>query len=403
MTLRNLWIFGLSPLCLAFALQSVGEVGVQDSIAYWGAVQAFMRGENPYDLATLLNIQRSIIPHIQSPQLFLNPPWAIPLLLPLFCWSFATSSFLLLAANISLTFFTLRKLSELMAPLSPRYTLLVGAFFPIVSCWYFGQLSCFILLGAILSLQWVVQKYRPWWKVGVALLLFSIKPQTMIILSAALVATTVRCLSLRDISKVLSIALAPVVFLAYRGDFLGWWFSSFTYSTRYVTSSLPSLTSSALSSVNELAFLLLPAALVGACVLTLEKGGISPYRFLVYMLISSLMAPYAWIFDFSPFLIITYAAMVVAVQQPGYSVRRWGSVSLLIALCLPFESLFTNNLQAYALHPLLVVILLVWNHRDIPKLFERMKLNGDQRALDRSLQQQSGSPDEESRPCPSGS
>lgn len=385
MIFRNLSIFVLAPLCLAFALQSVGDFGFRDSIAYWSAIQAFMRGENPYDLNTLLNIQRSVIPHTQTPQFFLNPPWAIPLLLPLFCWSFATSSFLLLAGNVSIAFFTLRKLSELTTPLSPRYTLLVGAFLPIVSCWYFGQLSCFLLLGAILSLQWVVQKHQPWWKVGVALLLFSIKPQTTIILSAALVATTVRCLSLRDISKVFSVALVPVVFLAYRGELLGWWFSSFTYSTRWATSSLPSLISSALSSVNEPALLLLPAALVGACVLVLERGGITPYRFVLYMLISSLMAPYAWIFDFSSFLIVTYAAMVVAVQKPGYSVRRWGSVALLVALCLPFESSFTDNLQAYALHPLLVVVLLAWNHRDIRELFEGMKHDGAQRSLDRSL------------------
>ena len=403
MTFRKLSIFVLAPLCLAFALQCMGDVGSRDSIAYWSAVQAFMLGQNPYDLNTLINIQRSVAPHLESPQFFLNPPWTIPLLLPLFRWSFATSSFLLLAGNISITFFTLRKLSELTAPLSPQYTFIVGAFFPIVLCWYLGQLSCFLLLGAILSLQWVVQKYNPWWKVGVALLLFSIKPQTTIILSAALVATTVRCLSWRDISKVFSVALAPVLFLAYRGELLEWWFSSITHSTRWATSSLPSLMSRALSSVNEPAFLLSPAALVGACVLVLERGGITPYRFVLYMLISSLLAPYAWIFDFSPFSIITYAAMVVAVQKPSYSVRRLGSVALLVALCLPFESLFTNNLQAYALHPLLVVVLLAWNHRDIRELFEGMKHDGAQRSLDRSLQQPSSSQDEESHPCPSGS
>jgi hypothetical protein len=118
MPFRNLSIFVLVPLCLAFALQSLGDVGSRDSIAYWSAVQAFIRGENPYDLNTLITIQRSGVPNLESPQLFLNPPWAIPLLLPLFRWNFATSALLLLASNISITFFTLRKLSELAASLA---------------------------------------------------------------------------------------------------------------------------------------------------------------------------------------------------------------------------------------------------------------------------------------------
>ena len=56
MTLRNTSIFILAPLCLALALQCLGDVGYRDSIAYWSAVQAFLRGQNPYDLDTLINI-----------------------------------------------------------------------------------------------------------------------------------------------------------------------------------------------------------------------------------------------------------------------------------------------------------------------------------------------------------
>jgi hypothetical protein len=250
---------------------------------------------------------------------------------------------------------------------------IVGGFFPIVLCWYLGQLGCFLMLGAILSLQWIVQNYRPWWKVGLALLLFSIKPQTTIILSAALVATTFRCLSWRDICKLDSVAIAPVLFLAYHGELLAWWFSSFAYSSRWATSSLPSLMSSALSSVNEPAFLMLPAALIGACVLVFERGDITPNRFILYMLTSALLAPYAWVFDFSPFVIITYAVTVVVIRKPMYAVGRWASIAVIVALCLPFEALFTTNLQAYALHPLLVVVLFLQNRRDIRDLFKGME------------------------------
>jgi hypothetical protein len=99
----------------------------------------------------------------------------------------------------------------------------------------------------------------------------------------------------------------------------------------------------------------------------------TPIRFVLYMLISSLLAPYAWVFDFAPFVIITYAVAVVAMQKPSYTMRRWGSIAVLIALCLPFEALFTSNLQAYALHPLLVAVLFLHNRRDIRDLFEATK------------------------------
>jgi len=357
MTFRNLSIFVLAPLCLAFALQSLGDVGSRDSIAYWAAVQAFIRGENPYDLNTLINIQRSVVPHLESPQFFLNPPWSIPLLLPLFRWSFSTSSFLLLASNISITFFTLRKLTELAAPLATRYMVIVGGFFPIVSCWYFGQLSCFLMLGAILSLQWIVQNYRPWWKVGVALLLFSIKPQTTYLIAIALTLTMIRSVPRRDVGNVALLALLPTSFLGCFPDLLRSWLTSFAHSTQWATSSLPSLAYTATSFVNQPVLLILPALIIAAVVVAFDRSVITPRRFLTYAIISSLTAPYAWIFDFSPLVIVTYTVTVISLNESTSHLKRWACIVTVATLCIPFEALWTNNLQSYALHPLMVAAL----------------------------------------------
>lgn len=371
MTLRNISIFILAPLCLALALQSLGDVGYRDSIAYWSAVQAFLRGENPYDLDTLINIQRSVVPHLETPQFFLNPPWAIPLLLPLFCWSFATSSFLLLAGNISITFFTLRKLSELTAPLAPRYMVLVGAFFPIVSCWYFGQLSCFLMLGAILSLQWIVQNYRPWWRVGVALILFSIKPQTTYLIVIALTLTMIRSVSRRDLGKVALLALLPISFLGYYPNLLSSWFSSFAHSTQWATSSLPSLAYTATSFVNQPVLLILPALIIATMVIAFDRSVFTPRRFLAYTIISSLTAPYAWIFDFSPLVIVTYTVTVITMNESTSRIKRLTCIIAVATLCIPFEALWSNNLQTYALHPLLVAALFWFAGPSINHAFKR--------------------------------
>ncbi len=375
MVIKNFVFFFLAPLCIAFGLQLAGDIGTQDSIAYWSAVQAFVAGENPYEPNILLQYQLTVHPNLKTSQLFLNPPWTIPLLLPLFYWDFATSSLLLLSSNISITFFALRRLSELGAPIAPRYVVLVGAFFPILSCWYFGQLSCFLLLGAILSLEWIIQSYQPWWKLAVALLLFSIKPQTPFILSVALMVTAVRRGSWTDTCKVALFAVGPVLFLTYHAELLEWWVSSFVHSAKWATSSLPSLVSTFLSSVNRPSLLMLPAALTTAFVLVLERGLMTPYRFICYVIISALLAPYAWVFDFSPFVIITYAVSVVGIQQQPYLLKRRAYIAALVVLCLPFEALLTDNLQAYALHPLIVVALFWFIRHSINDVFSTSALS----------------------------
>ncbi len=355
----------VAPLLIALLLQSIGDVGTRDSIAYWSAVQAFLAGDNPYDLDTLRKIQLTAYPLREKPQLFLNPPWVLPLLVPIFRWNFATSSFLLLSINISCTLVALQRLGKLVAPLPPRYLAIVGGFFPILSCWYFGQLSCFLLIGSLLSLEWIVHNFRPWWKVALALALFSSKPQTPYLLVIALLVAIARRPCSTDVFKTAALALVPVSFLAYHNEMLGWWFSSFAHSTQWATSSLPSLAYSLLCSYNQPFLIFIPAFIIAILVLAFDRGEISAHRFITYMVISSLTAPYAWIFDFSPLMIITYMVMAIAVYESLSPLRRAAYVVAVAALCVPFEALFTNNLQAYALHPIIVAALLIATRREL--------------------------------------
>jgi len=376
MVAKNILIFTLAPLSIALVLQVVGDVGGIDCIAFWSAVQAFMRGENPYNIDTLLRIQRTVDPYRESAQLFLNPPWVIPFLLPIFCWDFTTSKFLLLAVNVSLTLFALRRLSELFSPLPLRYALLVGGFFPILSCWYWGQLSCFLLVGSVLALEWVTQNYRPWWKMAVALAFWSIKPQTSYLLIVVTVAALVRNASNADMLKFALLAAVPVSLITYRSDLLVGWSSTFIHSFKWGTSSLPSLVSTAISSVNRPALLMLPAGIISAVAVVLEKGQITPFRFLCYLQISSLTAAYAWMFDFSSFVIITYAIAIITIKGSTSLPKRYAYIAALTVLCLPFEALCTNNLQAYAIHPLIVVALFLLMRRDIQHLCQQTGLKG---------------------------
>jgi hypothetical protein len=239
--LRLCLIFVLAPLCLAYALHSLENFGTEDSIAYWGGVHAFLDGKNPYDPDTLLRIQRTASPNREVAQFFLNPPWTIPLLIPIFCWDFATSSLALLSINIFLTFFAMWRLGNLFTPLPPLYLVFVCGFLPVVACWRFGQLSCFLLVGILLSLEWVVQNYRPWWKIAVAFILLSIKPQTPYLLVVTLLVAVFRHCSKADLLKIALVALLPLSFLVSQSNLVGWWLSSFDKVLNWRTSTLPSL------------------------------------------------------------------------------------------------------------------------------------------------------------------
>jgi hypothetical protein len=226
-------------------------------------------------------------------------------------------------------------------------------------------------VGSVLALEWITKAYRPWWKVAVALALWSIKPQTPYLLILVTLAAILRYTPKRELAKIGLLAAVPLSFLVYRDDLLVGWISTFEHASKWATSSLPSLASAALSSVNRPGLIALPAGIIAATVLVLERGAIIPYQFLYYLMISSLTAPYAWIFDFTSFVIVIYAISVLLIRDSTTLWRRRAYFAIVAALCVPFEALFTNNLQAYAAHPLLVAALFVVNRRDISGLFEK--------------------------------
>jgi hypothetical protein len=64
-------------------------------------------------------------------------------------------------------------------------------------------------------------------------------------------------------------------------------------------------------------------------------------------------------------MIITYMVMAIAIYESLSLLRRAAYVVAIAALCVPFEAMFTNNLQAYALHPLIVASLFITTRREL--------------------------------------
>jgi hypothetical protein len=164
-------------------LRDEGLLPLNDFIEYWSAVRVFTGGGNPYASEDLLKIQRDLGWKESRPLMMWNPPWTLPLLLPLSHLSYWTGRALwhllsLVIVFCSANWFWLRYggtksycwLSWLAAL----------CFFPVFVSLYLGQISPLILAG-ITGFIWALDKKRPA-LAGLSLVLISVKPHVIYLL-----------------------------------------------------------------------------------------------------------------------------------------------------------------------------------------------------------------------------
>jgi len=126
-------------------------VGARDLIAFWGGVQVFIKGGNPYEFGQLFAVQKVALPTLQSEQYFLNPPWAIPIFLPFMMWSFKTSRivwFLFNTLSFILPSLLLHRSLKLRRITAISITI---AFLPGIMMLWYGQLSFMIYISLLLG------------------------------------------------------------------------------------------------------------------------------------------------------------------------------------------------------------------------------------------------------------
>jgi hypothetical protein len=124
-------------------------VGTRDLIAFWGGVQVFMKGGNPYEFGQLFAVQKMALPTLQSEQYFLNPPWAIPIFLPFMAWPFQISRllwFLFNALAFVLPSIVLHRSLKLRMITALSITI---AFLPGIMMLWYGQLSLMIYISLL--------------------------------------------------------------------------------------------------------------------------------------------------------------------------------------------------------------------------------------------------------------
>jgi Glycosyltransferase family 87 len=155
------------------------NVSKRDSIAYWAAARLLLQHQDPYDVATVLQLEREQGYTEAKPLVLRTPPWSLFMVLPLGM----LSAFWAWVAWVSLSLAALMVSLRLCWKLygsdirPPRLFWLVGYLFaPVPACLVAGQIGLVLLLGIALFL-WLEPK-RPF-LAGVALILPFAKPHLL--------------------------------------------------------------------------------------------------------------------------------------------------------------------------------------------------------------------------------
>ena len=163
----------VTTLLLSVLCQKGGLPSSCDFASYWATGQQLVHHANPYDPGRMGELERTAGFMGHGSCYMRNPPWALPLVLPLGWLSPRAAvlpwSLLMLAVLI----LSVRLLRPVLGLSGFQLQLLGYCFPPALHCVVVGQTSLFLLLGLVLFLR--LHRTRPFWA-GAALGLCMLKP-----------------------------------------------------------------------------------------------------------------------------------------------------------------------------------------------------------------------------------
>jgi hypothetical protein len=321
--------------------------GARDFVPYWATGQQLARHANPYDGDALLRIERAVGFPSGAKVLFMrNPPWALPLALPLGFLGFRAASILWSLLLLACLVVSVRMLWVMHGrPKNLRYVL-GYTFGPAIICLINGQPALIALLGLVLFLR--LQRTHPF-LAGVSLWLCTLKPHLFLPFGVVLLGWIVVSKSYRVLAGA-GIAIAVSSAVVFFLDPLAWkQYSEMVRTYGMQRDYIPCLSFYLRLWLSPQAVWVqyLPVAL--ACVWALGyywprraewdwmKHG-SPL-----MLVSILAAPYVWLYD--------QVLVIPALLQGAYLTRSRNMLAALALLSALVElALFGNIVKAGALY-----------------------------------------------------
>jgi hypothetical protein len=193
--------------------------GGRDFVVYWATGQQLAQHANPYDKAALMRIEYAAGLSVNSNVGYMrNPPWALPLTLPLGLVGLRVGGFLWSMALLASLLVSVYWLWQLYGRPSNQRHWLGAAFAPAVICLLIGQTSLFALLGYVLFLR--LHRSRPFWA-GTSLWLCALKPHLFLAIGVVLLAWVLVSRSYRVLAGA-AVAVAVSCLVAYWIDPAAW-------------------------------------------------------------------------------------------------------------------------------------------------------------------------------------
>jgi hypothetical protein len=159
-------------LCVA---PLTGEIaGARDFVVYWATGDQLVHHANPYDVDAMMRIERAAgLPTGYGVLFMRNPPWALPLVLPLGLVGVRTGALLWSLLLLGCLGLSVRMVWQMQGRPRKLLNMLGLSFAPALVCLFVGQTSLFALLGLVLFLR--LHRTQPFWA-GAALWLCALKP-----------------------------------------------------------------------------------------------------------------------------------------------------------------------------------------------------------------------------------
>jgi hypothetical protein len=161
---------------------------VTDFVQYWAAAKLYAIGGNPYSPVELLDVERQAGWSDAIPLLMWNPPWALPLILPLGWLDYHTARFLWFVAHALTVMLVARALWKIFRGSLRNFHyawIAVLTFAPIHFVLLFGQIGPLVVLGLAGFLFF--SRKEQWLCAGASLIIAAIKPHLIYLLWPAVV------------------------------------------------------------------------------------------------------------------------------------------------------------------------------------------------------------------------
>src|SRR6266446_1322664 len=178
-TIAELLVVGICTL--TFAITALGfvvsllrrdAVGTRDFVEYWAAGSLLAHHADPYESSAILRVERSVGFNLPA-QIMANPPWALPLVLPLGFLSARVGYLLWILSSIACLVASVRIIWAMHGRPTTDWNVLGYTFAPALLCLLAAQVTVYVLFGLVLFLYW--HRSRPF-MAGVSLWLCLLKP-----------------------------------------------------------------------------------------------------------------------------------------------------------------------------------------------------------------------------------